>query len=89
MPGHKRKRCKQGGKRPGSGRKMLNHERIWGTISRDTRVKLDRYARQHGLTKEIGKAFWEKVLNALLGKVELKEPEYLILANSITVRQVV
>lgn len=78
---------KKGGRRPGSGRRMLSNEKFWGHMSRDTRVKLDRYARSIGIQKEARKCFWDRVLTALLGKVDLPEPEYLTLARAITVRQ--
>ena len=84
----KDRRGKNGGARPGCGRKMLDHERMQFHISRETRVKLDRFARTIGMSREERKGFWEKVLTALLGKVDLPEPEYLTLARAITVRSV-
>lgn len=84
----KKRKRKNGGARPGSGRPPNSNEFFGARISRDTRVKLDRYARQVGITKEKTKPFWDRVFAALLGKVELQEPEYLTLAKAITVRSV-
>lgn len=86
-PAKKRKR-KNGGARPGAGRPPTNNEYLWARISRDTRVKLDRFARQSGIKQGMRVAFWDKVFQGLLGKVDLAEPEYLTLARSITVRSV-
>lgn len=83
----KDKRGKNGGARPGAGRPPNDSERIWGQISRSTRVSLDRYARQIGISKSERRVYWEKIFTALLGKVELQEPEYLTLARAITVRK--
>lgn len=84
----KDKRGKNGGARPGCGRKPNSSERIWAWVSRDTRVKLDRYARSIGLNKEGNRQYWSKIFDALAGKVDLPEPEYLTLARAITVRRV-
>lgn len=84
----KKRKRKNGGARPGAGRPPNSSEFFGARISRDTRVKLDRYARQAGITKEKSKPFWDRVFSGLLGKVDLQEPEYLTLANSILVRSV-
>lgn len=82
----KDRRKKNGGSRPGCGRKPSSNERIWAWISRDTRVKLDRFARSIGLNRDGNRKYWAKIFDALAGKVDLPEPEYLTLARAITVR---
>lgn len=79
---------KRGGRRPGSGRPTTSSEWMWCRLRRETRVNLDRFARSIGLRKEERKAYWDAVFTALLGKVDLQEPEYLLLARAITVRTV-
>jgi len=68
-----------GGARPGAGRKPSDGERFFMWLKRDTRVKADRYARTIGLTRKARSKFWNDLLESLLSKVIIPEPEYMAL----------
>lgn len=66
-----------GGKRPNAGRKPGDSERFFIYLHRETRVKVDRFAKTHGLKRTKGSRFWDAVLTILMENVDIPKPEYL------------
>lgn len=81
-------RRNNGGRRSGAGRRPTDTEWFWGRMSRETRVQLNRYAQQMGIRREERRTFWEKIFKSLLSKVDIQEPDYVLLAKSITIRDI-
>lgn len=70
-----------GGVRPGAGRPPTDSEPIFANIQRDTRVKIERFAKSKGVEKKPKVPFWDRVLRLLLAEVKTPEPEYLRLSK--------
>lgn len=72
-------RPKNGGARPGCGAKCKDSEPFSGNIDRQTRIQLERFAKEKGIKRQKGKPFWNILMKELLKGVQVSEPEYLSL----------
>lgn len=74
-------KSKVGGFRPGAGRPLSDSEPFTGSLPRDLRVRVDRFAASKGVKRRKGFVFWKIVIALLLENVKTPEPEYLRLTK--------
>ena len=71
-----RKKKGSGGKRPGAGRPFAPTERVTLALEYGVRAKMERFAKQHGIRKEIGKPYLGSIIKALVNSVKTEEAEW-------------
>lgn len=70
-------RAKNGGARPGAGRPFEDSDKFCISLNRNVRVRLERFARSHGIERRERCRWWGIVIEKLLEGRELPEPDYL------------
>lgn len=72
---------RNGGARPGAGRKPSDSEEYKIHLCRNVRVKFFRIAATMGFKIQQGKAFWSPALDAMMDNMQAPDPEYLRLTK--------